>query len=86
VPSAKVLADACSRMERCSGISPRRRGGVTSSNRPLLGGESNIEANQTGGIEHSFTVRNDRNLGGVAPRDRLLIQSMAAFGCCIVYI
>jgi hypothetical protein len=38
VPSANVGGGRCvSRMERCNSISPRRRDGVTSSNRPLSG-------------------------------------------------
>jgi hypothetical protein len=58
--------------------------GVTSGKRSLLGGESTIEANQTGGIEHGFTVRNDRTLGGVVPDTSFLIQSVGAFCCCTV--
>src|ERR1700736_3333503 len=79
-----VVADAYLRMERCNCISPRRRDGVTSSNRPLLGTSRTSKQARLAASTTAPRVRTDRALGGVLPDDRLLIQSMRAFCYCTV--
>src|ERR1700730_1228649 len=81
-----VVADAYLRMERCNCISPRRRDGVTRSNRPWLGTSRTSKQARPAASNTASRVRTDRALGGVLPDDRLLIQSVRAFCCCTVRI